>query len=450
MSENYLRYQVLFTPLVSQNTYGDIVDVSQDIDVTDFIKNKGIKKIKRELDNGDYDFGVFTFNNIDLKFINYRGIFSPPGQANSIFSFTRDRCRVKVNFLDSEGVITTSFEGLINEEGTRQNIIESRITFKVLSLDSIFRKEKISGGVVSSSGNMKNALISILNRPPFNTLLVFDENNINLDVDYDIDNANYFDGISVQEGVANILIASNSILFINKLNEIIVSPRTLSSGKVYFMYGPNDQLGRSNILGIKDYNTGLHRVFNSVRVNDQGAEDDNLISYLTFREKKIDLPFITSTENAQEIADNLVDNFKIPKNEMEIVVKTEDFKDINFLDQVSISYPKRYAPARNSELPVYGFSKYAESKYPHTIGEIEIDQKKSWFVYGITELTDKFVTHLKLRESGKTFNDSVFTDLTARYGIGVYGTNQYGNSTVSDFGVSNIYGAAEYGVSKYN
>ena len=51
-------YSVLMTPLVSKDTYGETLNISKDINVEDFIKETGISQIKREVDNGDFDFGA--------------------------------------------------------------------------------------------------------------------------------------------------------------------------------------------------------------------------------------------------------------------------------------------------------------------------------------------------------------------------------------------------------
>jgi putative ubiquitin-RnfH superfamily antitoxin RatB of RatAB toxin-antitoxin module len=64
------QYQVLITPLVSRDQYGTELDVTKDIDLSDYIKEGGIGTIKQDIDNGDYDVGVFTYGSITMRAFN--------------------------------------------------------------------------------------------------------------------------------------------------------------------------------------------------------------------------------------------------------------------------------------------------------------------------------------------------------------------------------------------
>ena len=128
-----LQYQVLITPLVDMDVYGDVIDVTKDIDLSDFIKSGGIGTIKRDVDNGDYDIGVFTYGSITLKALNIDGQFNDENDWRSIFKYSRDKAKVVVNFLDNQGNAPISFKGIINEDGTRQDFLKDEVKFKVLS-----------------------------------------------------------------------------------------------------------------------------------------------------------------------------------------------------------------------------------------------------------------------------------------------------------------------------
>ena len=98
MTQSRLQYKVLLTPLIAKNTYGETLDITADIDISEFLSEKGIGKIKSQVDNGDYDFGIFSFTDITLNVINYSGKFNDESSSYSIFSFRRDLAKIKVQF----------------------------------------------------------------------------------------------------------------------------------------------------------------------------------------------------------------------------------------------------------------------------------------------------------------------------------------------------------------
>ena len=63
MAQSQLQYKVLITPLESRNVYGAEIDVTADLDVSEFVTEKGIGKIKNQIDNGDYDSGLGVASN---------------------------------------------------------------------------------------------------------------------------------------------------------------------------------------------------------------------------------------------------------------------------------------------------------------------------------------------------------------------------------------------------
>ena len=155
-------YTILMTPLESKGVYGTVVDVTKDLDITDFVKSNGLNTIKREVDNGDYDFGVFTYGNINLKMINIDGKFNDEMDFRSIFNHSRDKAKVEIKFNEPDSTTSISFKGIIDENATRQNFLKDEVKFKVLSLDSVIRRTKISGGVVATGTTFSQAIKNII------------------------------------------------------------------------------------------------------------------------------------------------------------------------------------------------------------------------------------------------------------------------------------------------
>ncbi|MGR3219402.1 MAG: hypothetical protein ACUZ8H_06230, partial [Candidatus Anammoxibacter sp.] len=183
----FFNVRILFTPLINPDTYGSTVDVTQDIDVSDFIKS--LSTIRREIDNGDNDFGIFTFGNITLTAINFTGKFNDQNEnGRSIFPFMRDRTKVEIQFRDKEGNATTRFKGLLNDDATRQNLEGDTVTFRILSLDSIFRQVRVAPGSVVTGDLFSTVIKKILNVPAITSTLTYNAANITVDLDLAIDN----------------------------------------------------------------------------------------------------------------------------------------------------------------------------------------------------------------------------------------------------------------------
>ena len=322
----FRNYRVLFTPLVGVNTYGSVVDVTQDIDLTDFIKSFG--KIKKEIDNGDYDIGIFTFSDITLDVINYDRRFNGPEDPQSIFKFTRDRCKVEIVFFDEDGNDSTRFKGLINDDATRVDFTRNTIRFRILSLDSIFRQVEVPQGSIVEGDLFSTAIKKILNVPEVTTTLTYDAANVNVGLDLQIDDGDVFSSTSARNSLEDLLLASNSIMFVDNNDTIFVKARR-ESVNVFELFGHGDILGRENVLQIKDYNNGLHRAFSSALVNTNGlSTSDAWVAQYGFRQKTASFAFITTESKETLIADKIVEEFKVPKTELEIEVTTKSVENI--------------------------------------------------------------------------------------------------------------------------
>jgi hypothetical protein len=400
------RYQVLFTTLIDEDTYGTEVDVTQDVDITDLTQD--ISNIINEIDNGDFDIGVFTFGDLTLRCINHDRKFSPAEDWKSIFPYKRDRTKVHVKYYDGLGNNQFSFKGLINDDATRADVLSNDVKFRVFSLDSILRQVRVSGGSVTATQLFSSAIKSILNVPAITNVLTYDPANITVDLDLAIDNGDYFTDLSAKEALDELLLASNSILVVDNTDTVYVKPRTESSNVFYF-YGRGDLYGRENILSINNFNTGVQRAFSSVKINETVKTDEAYLELYGFRQKDVSLSFMTDTDNIESIATNILNQFKAPKQELEIEVPLVDSKDIELLDMVSIDLNYRIVPADGEDhVPLYGVAQYGTAKYPQSFGSYKIDPSVKWKVIAIREKPKSLSRVLKLRVAGTEFGDGVF------------------------------------------
>lgn len=446
-------YQILITPLVARNEYGTQLDVTKDIVIDDYVRKGGLNSIQREVDNGDFDFGVFVFNSVSISCINENGLFSDQSDSRSMFKYTRDKTKVTINFYDGESsTAITSFKGIIDERATKVNFTKNEVRMVVLSEDSIINRVKVAGGVVPSGSLVSQAIKNILNVPEITTVLNYDPLNINVKDDYEIDDGSVFSNKTAKQALDDLLAVSNSVMIVEGFSNIVVRSRDVRlDGGVFNFYGEGDLFGRQNILQIKNYNTGLHRAFSTVRVSNQVATNVGYAQEYGDNTKKIDFEFITNESKQAQIASNILNDWKSPKIELELVARTKDVKDLWFFDLVSVDYPLRIRPGEGSErLPSYGVAKYGEAVYPRTFGNIKISPKVAFKVVGKTEDPNNFTTTIKLRQVGYSITDGYFGNIGTYYGDAIYGENVYqlDPSRLNPDRI-NVYGGGKYGTVIY-
>lgn len=412
MTLEYYNYRIYITPLIRAGVYGDTVDVTQDIDITDFVKRNGLQSVNREIDNGDYDFGIFVFGDVTINAINFSRRFNDHRDACSIFPYSRDLAKVEVRLYDDDGAYTVRFRGLVDEESTRDNIANDTVRIKVLSLDSIFKKVEISGGSVATGDTFNQAIRKILNVPEITNILGFDANDVNVRIDGVVDDGDYFSSISVDTAINDLLLASNSILIINENDEIIVKPRT-ESGVVYELFGRGDIYNREDILSISEGNDGRQRAFSSIVLNDIEVKSDAWIEEYGYKQKSINLGFLTDSDNINLIAQGILDDFEVPKREITISCLTRKVANIQLLDAVKIHYDYRVQPYDGDELALTGQAITGQAKLARTFGSHRILPNIKWKVIEIQEKPSSLTTVLKLRQAGNKTNDGYFDDEAA-------------------------------------
>ena len=456
-----LNYKVFLTPLAQADgsVYAD------EIDISDRITINGISSIRRSIDSSDYNIGVFVFNDLELTGLNKDGYFNE-NDRRSIFPSLRDRAKVRIEFQkstmvkNSEGTVlseieenTVTFRGLINDEATRADFDTSKIKFKVLSRDSVLRTTKIAAGVVGNDDFASVAIFSILNTPRITSVLNLDQANITVDFDVTIDDGEAFNNKSVKESLDKLLIVTNSVLVINDAGDILVKSREANEDTdVLRLFGPFDVHKRENIFSVKDFNLGTQRNFTSIIVNGQESSSDTYVEAYGLRQKSFTFDFITDTTTAAEIALRLISEFQIPKLELQLTVPTDQVKNVDLLDRVSVSYPLRIEPAPNSFLPVYGITKYGDTDqpYPLTFGSASIMPNVKFKVIEIEHQPEKRQSVLKLRQAGTRIEDGYFnTPDSNLYGFGIYGRGEYGTGDPAETWNPSVYGAGEYGFTRY-
>jgi hypothetical protein len=439
----YTYYKVYLTPRNGRITYGD------EIEITDYVKLDGLPTITREVDATDYEMGVYKYDDLTLNVVNIDGYFNDEFDSRSIFAFGRDRAKIRVEFCNTDGD-TIVFRGLLNEEGTRLDPEADDISFRCLSRDSVIRNTKVSGGTIANGASCKTALVAILSATDITSVLNVSSANINPSLNFTIDLGSKFDNKSTRTVLNSLLLASNSIMLIDSDDNVIVRDRSEDTTRdILNLYGPFDIQQRTNIIRLTTVNSGMHRMFTAFRVNDT---EESSLGYLTdygYRQKAIDLNFVTDPDTESDIASELLEEFKVAKMECTVQVPTYVARASQLFDRVSLNYPLRVKPVEGKFLPVIGSTKIGDTEMPlpYTFGSLSIDPNVAFKIIGISENPKEFTTLLKLRQSGSDFAGGYYAQPTsciigyARVGEGLI----CAGGTECDQFTRSVIGAAQIG-----
>ena len=416
--------KVFITPLIQKDTYGTEVDVSE------YVKIDGLSKIKRSIDSTDYSIGVFRFNDLKLKCENARGTFNE-NDSRSIFPFTRDKALVRVSALEIdpdtfEIVEEAQFDGIINDEATRQNITTDLTTLTALSRDSTFRTSRVAAGLIANGNTAKQAIILMLSQAEIEAILTIDESNIVPDLDFVIDTASALDNLEVKEALDLILVAASSVLVIRN-NVVYVQGRGVeTSSEVLELKGRGELSGNSNMFSVSSYNSGKQRQFNSVIVNKLVTRsNEDSVSEYGLRQAPFDFPMVNDTDTLGIIADRIVNEFGFPKIELKVRVPTSISKDFDLLDVVSVDAPWLKKPIQDKFFPIVGVATLGDiaTPLPTIQGSVQIDKNIKFKIISIEDDPKLFRTNLKLRQVGRTSNDGFF--IPSIFGSAIFGESVF-------------------------
>ncbi len=139
------RLRVYISPFDTTGNYTAYTEVTEDVVTTDL-------KVKRKIDSSDFNVGIFKYNSIPLLLDNTAALFSDVDNIRSMFSYKRANSKVKLTWdmategyqcglscpdSDIIGEEVTVFEGLLSDEGSKTDIRQQNIDFKILGFESI-------------------------------------------------------------------------------------------------------------------------------------------------------------------------------------------------------------------------------------------------------------------------------------------------------------------------
>lgn len=383
------EYKVELSALETKTTYKAAVDITEYID--------SLPDIIQDVDQGNFEIGVFNYGSLTLNINNSSGKFnSPELDGRSIFPLKRDNAIIEITYIDDAGSETQSFKGLIADRATSQSLDSQAITFAVLSLDSIFDKVIVKTGTIPNGTSLDDAFRIILSDAIIARHITYSESDTNPGVDLTIGDGSFFDNITSKSAIDNLLSASNSVLLIDSNDTIIVRTRAENSNTPHELY-LYDQYGRDNILGITGFNNGLQRMFNYITTNGWPVENAASIGEHDEREFQQTYTFVTETVKYAEIGNAILSDFGLPQDELMIHMDIDIAKSMSVFDQVTLNI-NQYVIPKNNTAPLYEYAEYEVDSYPAEQTELNIKTVGKYKIITFIESPNDFASTIKLRK----------------------------------------------------
>lgn len=399
------RFRAYIKPFDGGGAYqADWTEVTDDVDWT------SIGRLSQQLDNSEYDIGIFRNASVGVVLRNEAGLYSDVDEPRSIFLFKRANSLFKITRSTmpegpycgnvvcgsfNTSVETELFIGMITDEDVKLNVNDSTIKLTVLGLESIYSQivypAGADGGLVEPKAanliavllNAEEALelLSVPTQPPFGS-----SSTTGLAVGYNatISDFSTFENQDIKTVLNQLLQVSNSVIVVEG-SALTVRARTPGSSVVATFRGQGTVDGVENIIDISEFRGGLQRVVNAVTFTADSG-DVTVGSALSqerygLRRKELDFPFIGTDAQRSAVGLALLAEFAAPKRELEIVVPLDyTTQEIVVLDRVSVDYPRVYYPIAGSVLPICGVAVCGSAVLPAARWDLTINSSTSWKV----------------------------------------------------------------------
>jgi hypothetical protein len=403
------RWRVYIKPFDSDGNLADWIEV------TDDVVESSLGVIQQDLDNVDYNVGVFRNNSISITLRNEHGRYSDVNVEQSIFRHKRMDSLVKFTFEPeieapylgasfvgdsclSDGE-TEIFLGLLNDESLSMDLDAQQVQFQVLGRESALDRMKVPYGSLSNGQLISAVIHECLDDPRVTSLLTLDAGNIDCDTDVAIDDVSQFENKTVKTALQELLLVANSVMFIEN-GTIYITPRAPTPDVKFTFYGQASPNGPENITTVKGIKNGLSRTFNFWVWRDTSLSSENSSSANLYgvRRKEIDVPYITNGTSRQTILDNLKNEFGNPKMELELATPFNlDTFAVSLLDRVVIDYPTVYVQTETPP-PICGIAICGQVTLPRGLWSFTMDNTRPFKVLGRAIDMKKSEIRFKLRE----------------------------------------------------
>ena len=396
-----MEFKFYITPVLNRQPDGTPI-YADEIDITRYVSSSAAS-IKREIDAGINDIGLYGFGRVRLSLINFDGLFNNPfpfADGRSIFTEQgRDLAKVRMAAIDGGNEFDV-FNGLVSDLDADQTLIDHTVSLTVLGLDSILKKVAVTGGVILTGATISSTIKRLLDRPAIKSVLNVDFNNITVGNDTEIDNNEVFFGLDTKEALDLLLLASASVLVVDADGNVIVQGRGANDNTPHAFYGAFDPQERGNIISITNVSNGIARAFNRIVIDKQVIDSQKHIIRYGLRKKELGdvKEFITNVERRQRVGIALISAFAEPKMEMRLTIPFDRDRDIKMLDGVTVDNPLYAPPAPGQEPTYYEASAYDSGNYHQARNSLLVKPDVLFKVIGIEHRLKDNLTILRLRQ----------------------------------------------------
>ncbi len=386
------KWRIYIKPFDDVGVYTSYTEVTQDVLFS------SLGSINQDLDNTEYNIGVFRISNFKISLRNDHGLYSDVDSPQSLFKYKRSESLVKITWeIEEDGPYvgvaesesgylseeTTIFIGLLNDDSLTMDLTKQTVEFMCLGRESIFSKTIVPFGSIHNGDLYSAVIYALLNQTAITSLLTLSALNITCGTDQTIDSISGLQNKTVTEGLNQLLLASNSVLYV-KNDTIYVSPRTASVSVVYMFYGQGSAIGAENIYDVTEIKNGLNKTFNYFTWKDTALYSTDVTTVAKYGAitREIDFDFCTDNTKRQAILDSLKTEFFTPKQEFKISTPMSyDSLIVNLLDKVSIDYPRVYVVS-GSPFPICGVAICGSAILPKALWDFNVSSTDYYKVVG--------------------------------------------------------------------
>lgn len=403
------RFTCYITPFLEDGTYGT------EVEVTDHVIIDSFSNISQQIDSNEYDVGVLTFNDLDVRLRNESGLYSEPSVVGSMFRYKRSDSIFRVAWqIENQGcvcgfatagltklsTVETVYEGLINDEASTTDLVTQQTTLKVLNMESILSKVLVPFASLSVGMTVSQIALILLNQTAITNLLTVDIANLVPLINTVTDSIEDLETMTVKEAFDELLKISNSILYV-KNRIVYMKARTPGASVAANFYGPMSINGLENIQNISKIKTGMSQMFNYLKWKDTtiAISDADSITAYGIKKKEFDSTLVTDTTKRQTILTSYANEFAFPHENFVLHVPV-NYETIGlfFLDRIAIDFPTIYSIPEDREIAVYGLTKYGQAYYPVRESTLTIEFERRFKIVGIDIDVDNQLFEFNIRE----------------------------------------------------
>jgi hypothetical protein len=385
------RWRVYLKPFSDDGSRGDWIDVSSDVVFS------SLGKISRTIDNTEFDIGVFRNSNISISLKNQSARYSDVDNPLSVFRYRRSGSLVKITwdfnlepeyaglavmpFYPSEE--TEVFVGILSDEGSKFSVDDQTISFTALGRESIFQKAIVPFADISAGDMLKDVLFTILNQDRITELLTVDLANIDPGLNQALDSIAELENKTVQEALNKLLLAGNSVIFIEG-GTIFVRSRDASAAVEFEFFGQASVDGAENIVSIRDAVNGENRIINFATWKDSSISQmaESSVEKYDYRKREIDLPAFTNSTKRTNILLSIVTEFGDPKQEFNLVTPVKyPTLALAMLDRVTVDHPTISIDGLG-EVPIWGQAIAGQAISPPALFSYTVSPDEEYKIIG--------------------------------------------------------------------